>query len=165
MVLSVEPLHRAIEDARRRTEGPVILLDPRGERFDQETARGLAEEPGMTLICGRYEGYDERVRAYVDREISGGDYVLSAGDPAAWSIVDATVRLLAGVVGNPESLAEESFSRHGMLEYPQYTRPAEYDGAVVPPVLRGGDHQKIAEWRAEQAALVTKQRKGDVSKG
>jgi tRNA (guanine37-N1)-methyltransferase len=156
MVLQVEPLHQAITLARSRTPGPVILLGPRGTPFVQKTARELSTGPGMTLICGRYEGIDERVRRYIDREISIGDYVLSAGDPAAYCMVDAIVRLLPGVLGNPSSLEEESFAQ-GLLEYPHYTRPAEYDGASVPDVLRSGDHKAIAKWRREQAEQLTRQ--------
>ncbi len=161
MVLAVEPLHRAITDARARTPGPVVLLGPRGRRFDQAAARELAAGPGMTLVCGRYEGVDERVRRYVDRELSIGDFVLSAGDPAAWCVVDAVVRQLTGVLGNPASLDEESFS-HGLLEYPQYTRPAEYDGAGVPDILRSGDHAAIARWRAQEARRLTAEHRPDL---
>lgn len=154
MLLCIEPLHQAITDARQQTPGPVCLLTPRGKRFNQPMARELASEPGMVVVCGRYEGFDERVRRYVDREISVGDFVLSAGDPAAWCFVDAVVRLLPGVLGNPASLVEESFSSRG-LEYPQYTRPVEYDGSRVPEVLRSGDHAAIEAWRKEQAEAVT----------
>lgn len=155
MVLAAPPLHQAIVDARARTCGPVVLLTPRGRRFDQATARELAAGPGMTLVCGRYEGTDERVRRYVDAEVTLGDYVLSAGDPAAWCVVDAVVRLLPGVLGNPDSVREESFSDR-QLEYPQYTRPAEYDGIAVPDILRGGDHDAIARWRRAQALALTR---------
>lgn len=161
MVLAVEPLHRAILQARARTPGPVVLLSPRGRPFTQADARELAAGPGFTLICGRYEGVDERVRRYIDRDISIGDYVLSAGDPAAWCIVDAVVRLLPGVLGNPASLDEESFA-HGLLEYPQYTRPAEYDGAAVPDILRSGDHAAVARWRQEQARQLTREQRPDL---
>jgi tRNA (guanine37-N1)-methyltransferase len=156
MVLAVEPLHKAILAAKARTPGPVVLLSPRGRRFDQAAARRLAQGPGMTLICGRYEGMDERVHHYIDESLSLGDFVLSAGDPAAFAIVDATIRLRAGVLGNPLSLLEESFSQ-GLLEYPQYTRPAVYDARHVPSVLRGGDHQAVARWRREQAEALTAQ--------
>lgn len=162
MVLAVEPLHRAITQARARTPGPVILLSPRGTPFSQAAARELANGPGMTLICGRYEGVDERVRRYIDRDISIGDYVLSAGDPAAFCIVDAVVRQLPGVLGNPASLAEESFA-HGLLEYPQYTRPAEYEGVGIPEVLRSGDHAAVARWRREQAEAITAERRPDLA--
>lgn len=161
MVLAVEPLHRAIQAARQRTPGPVLLLGPRGRPFDQARARELAAGPGMTLICGRYEGVDERVRAYVDGEVSVGDFVLSAGDPAAWCLVDAVARLLPGVLGNPASLSEESFA-HGRLEYPQYTRPVEYDGRVVPDVLRSGNHAAIDRWRREQAERLTAENRPDL---
>lgn len=161
MVLQVEPLHRAIERARGRTPGPVILLSPRGERFAQAQAEELAAGPGLTVICGRYEGVDDRVRRYVDREVSLGDYVLSAGDPAAWCLVDACVRLRPGVLGNAESVADESFSQ-GTLEYPQFSRPAEYDGVAVPEVLRSGDHRRVAEWRREQARALTVERRPDL---
>ncbi len=164
MVLMVEPLHRAITDARARTAGPVIMLSPRGERLSQSLALQLAAGPGVVLVCGRYEGVDERVRAYVDRELSVGDVVLSGGDPAAWCLVDAVVRLLPGVLGNAASLGEESFSA-GLLEYPQYTRPAEYDGAVVPEVLRSGDHAAVARWRRAQALAVTRERRPDLLRG
>lgn len=162
MVLQVEPLHRAIVDARAHTPGPVVLLGPRGQRFDQRMAEELSRGPGMILICGRYEGYDERVRRYIDREVSLGDFVLSAGDPAAWAIVDSVVRLLDGVLGNPDSLREESFTS-GALEYPHYTRPVEYEGALVPEILRSGDHQKIAAWRREQAELLTRRHRPDLA--
>lgn len=162
MVLMVEPLHQAIEAARARTPGPVVLLTPRGERFSQAHAQALARGPGMTLVCGRYEGYDERVHRYVDQELSIGDFVLSAGDPAAFCFVDAVVRLLPGVLGNPASLAEESFATPA-LEYPQYTRPVEYDGVSVPEVLRSGDHKKVAAWRQEQARELTLRRRPDLA--
>jgi tRNA (guanine37-N1)-methyltransferase len=161
MVLCVEPLHRAIGDARRQTPGPVVLMTPRGEQFDQSMARDFADGPGMILVCGRYEGLDERVRYYVDRQVSIGDYVLSAGDPAAFCLVDAVVRLRPGVLGNPQSLTEESFAQ-GSLEYPQYTRPAEYDGVAVPEVLRSGDHAAVAAWRREQAEQLTRELRPDL---
>jgi len=161
MVLQVEPLHRAIEDVRAENHGPVVLLSPRGAPFNQAKAHQLAAAPGMALVCGRYEGVDERVRRYIDQEICVGDYVLSAGDPAAWIIVDAVVRLLPGVLGNPDSLHEESFAS-GHLEYPHYTRPAEYDGVAVPEVLRSGDHQAIARWRREQGEALTRKHRPDL---
>lgn len=161
MVLAVPPLHEAIVAARESTPGPVILMGPRGERFSQEVARALAAGPGVTLVCGRYEGVDERVRRYIDREVSVGDYVLSAGDPAAWCIVDAVVRLLPGVLGNATSTEDESFSA-GLLEYPHYTRPVSYDGVDVPDVLRSGDHKKIAAWRRDEALRLTRALRPDL---
>jgi tRNA (guanine37-N1)-methyltransferase len=161
MVLCVEPLHRAITDARASTPGPVILLTPRGGRLTQGLVRELAAGPGLVLVCGRYEGLDERVRRYVDHQVSVGDFVLSAGDPAAWCLIDAVTRLRPGVLGNPESLAEESFAaRH--LEYPQYTRPAEYDGVAVPEVLRSGNHAAVAAWRQRQAERITRELRPDL---
>ncbi|MBC7794535.1 MAG: tRNA (guanosine(37)-N1)-methyltransferase TrmD, partial [Clostridia bacterium] len=130
MVLAAPPLHDALKAARADTPGLVILMGPRGTRFDQAMARSLALEPGFILVCGRYEGVDERVRKYIDREVSVGDYVLSGGDPAAWTIIDAVVRLRKGVLGNTASVEDESFSA-GLLEYPQYTRPVSYDGTEV----------------------------------
>ncbi|MBN1962581.1 MAG: tRNA (guanosine(37)-N1)-methyltransferase TrmD [Deltaproteobacteria bacterium] len=161
MVLAVEPLHKAITVARQRNGGPIYLLDPRGKRFDQKIAHRIAQGPGVVLICGRYEGIDERVRKYVDDELSVGDFVLSAGDPAAWCVIDAVVRLLPGVLGNPASLHEESFSS-GILEYPQYTRPNEYDGMSVPEVLRSGNHAAIVNWRDEQATKITHKLRPDL---
>ncbi|MEO1175288.1 MAG: tRNA (guanosine(37)-N1)-methyltransferase TrmD, partial [Myxococcota bacterium] len=117
--------------------------------------------PGLTVVCGRYEGMDERVHRYVDEELSVGDYVLSAGDPAAWCLIDACVRLLPGVLGNDASITDESFSG-ALLEYPQYSRPADYDGAVVPEVLRSGDHGRVARWRREKALMLTRQRRPDL---
>lgn len=154
MVLAVEPLHRAIERARGRTPGPVVLLTPRGRTFEQATARRLAAGPGLTLVCGRYEGFDERVRNYVDEEISLGDFVLSGGDPAAFAIIDTLVRLLPGVLGNPDSIEHESFEG-ARLEHPHYTRPITYDGESVPEVLRCGDHGRIHAWRRAQSDALT----------
>lgn len=172
MVLTVPPLDKAVRAARRLgAASPVCLLGPRGRVFDQGRAREFAAGPGITLICARYEGVDERVRGFIDDEISIGDMVLSAGDPAAWSIVDAIVRLLPGVLGNRESLREESFAaRPGQtggvgLEYPHYTRPAEYEGQVVPAVLRSGDHGAIAAWRREQALRLTRALRPDLLEG
>ena len=124
----------------------------------------MAAGPGVVLVCGRYEGIDERVRHYVDGEISVGDFVLSAGDPAAWCMIDAVVRLLPGVLGNPESLAEESFAQ-GLLEYPHYTRPAEFDGMPVPEVLRSGDHAAVAAWRHAEALRLTRELRPDLLVG
>jgi tRNA (guanine37-N1)-methyltransferase len=154
MVLAVGPLHGAIERARGRTPGPVILLSPRGRPFTQAMARTLSQGPGMTLVCGRFEGVDERVRSFVDQEVSLGDFVLSCGDPAAFALIDTVVRLLPGVLGNALSLQEESFA-HNSLEYPHYTRPADYQGMQVPTVLRKGDHQKIRQYRAAEAERLT----------
>jgi tRNA (guanine37-N1)-methyltransferase len=150
MVLAVGPLDEAIAVSRMRTRGPVLLLGPRGRTFTQKMAQDFAQGPGLTLVCGRYEGVDERVRAYVDEEVSVGDYVLSAGDPAAWVLLDAVLRLLPGVLGNAQSSVDESFADGVTLEYPQYTRPALYKGMPVPEVLRSGNHERVAQWRRAQ---------------
>ena len=142
--------------------GPVIYLTPRGRAFDQDRAAALASGPGVTLLCGRFEGIDERViEARGFEEISVGDFVLSGGEPAAMSVVDACVRLLPGVVGDAESLLEESFAQ-GLLEYPQYTRPATWRGRTVPDVLLSGHHEKIRAWRLDQAEHITRERRPDL---
>jgi tRNA (guanine37-N1)-methyltransferase len=153
MVLKVEPFFAAVEslfgavDARPRT----VVLTPRGRLLRQPLVRDLAAEPGLLLLCGRYEGIDERVHtALAHDEISIGDYVLAGGEAAACVLVEAVTRLFPGVMGNQESATDESFA-DGLLEYPQYTRPAEFRGMKVPDVLRSGDHGKIAAWRREQA--------------
>lgn len=161
MVLAVEPLHRAVQTVRELFDGPIYLLSPRGQVFRQPTARKFAATTGFGLICGRYEGVDERIRDYIDGDISIGDMVLSAGDPAGWCVVDAVVRQLPGVLGNAASLEEESFSKD-LLEYPHYTRPASYEGKDVPPVLRSGNHQAIAKWRHEQAQVLTAENRPDL---
>ncbi len=141
-----------------------VLLTPQGAPLDQARVRALAERPDVMLVCGRYEGFDERVRAFVDEEISLGDFVLTGGEIAAMAIIEACARCLPGVLGNEASAREESFSPHtsGMLEYPQYTRPAEYRSLVVPPALVSGHHAEIERWRAEQALLRTRQRRPDL---
>jgi tRNA (guanine37-N1)-methyltransferase len=162
MVMKPEPLVSAIEHARQHApRARVILLSPRGSVFTQSTVRRVAQEESLVLICGRYEGVDERVSAFVDEEISIGDYTLSGGEPAALVVIDAVARLLPGVLGNENSAAEESFSE-GLLEYPQYTRPENYRGMKVPEVLLSGDHQRIKAWRAEQSLQLTRERRPDL---
>lgn len=142
--------------------GPVIYLSPRGKLFDQATARRLAASPALTILCGRFEGIDQRViDARQLEEISIGDFILSGGEPAAITLIDACVRLLPGVVGNTESLAEESFEQ-GLLEYPLYTRPQSWCGRAVPEVLLSGHHEKIRAWRLAQAEEVTRARRPDL---
>jgi len=165
MVMKPEPLISAIEHVRNDAPGArVILLSPRGSVFDQATAQRLSREESLVLICGRYEGVDERVSAFVDEEISIGDYTLSGGEPAAMVAIDAIARLVPGVLGNANSAAEESFS-NGLLEYPQYTRPEEYRGMKVPEVLLSGDHERIKLWRAEQSLQLTRARRPDLLAG
>jgi tRNA (guanine37-N1)-methyltransferase len=137
-------------------------MSPQGERFTQEKAKELAGESHLAIVCGRYEGVDQRaVELAIDEEISIGDYVLSGGEAAAMVVIEAISRFVPGVLGNPESTQMESFQQGG-LEGPQYTRPAEYRGLAVPEVLRSGDHAKIARWRAEQALARTKTRRPDL---
>ena len=161
MILKPEPLAAALEGLRR--EGAhVILLDPAGRRFTQAVARELARRPHLTLVCGRYEGVDERAREHlVDEELSIGDYVLSGGEPAALVVIDAVTRLQPGALGDAAAPEHDSFSR-GLLEHPQYTRPERFRDWAVPPVLLGGDHGKIARWRRVMSVWRTWQRRPDL---
>ena len=161
MLLKPEPLFEAVE-ALRGEKTRVILTSPAGRPFRQEIARELAGEKHVLLVCGSYEGFDERVRqSLADDEISIGDYVLTNGALPAMVIVDAVTRLLPGVLGDDESSQDESFSGC-LLEYPQYTRPAEFRGMNVPEVLLSGDHAAIEKWRREQATVQTRQRRSDL---
>jgi tRNA (guanine37-N1)-methyltransferase len=148
-----------LERAERR-----VLLTPQGSRFSQPHARAWSTLGSMLLVCGRYEGFDERVRAFVDEEVSLGDFVLTGGEVPAMAMIEAVVRLLPGVLGNADSTTEESFSPAcgGLLEYPQYTRPASFRGQEVPSVLLSGDHAKVAEWRAAQSRARTAERRPDL---
>ncbi len=161
MLLKPEPVFEAVEHlAREMTR--VILLTPAGRAFNQAIARALAEQEHLLLVCGSYEGLDERVReALADDELSIGDYVLTNGALPAMVLIDAVTRLLPGALGDDQSPHDESFS-HGLLEYPQYTRPAEFRGMKVPEVLLSGNHAQIARWRAEQAKQRTKDRRPDL---
>ncbi len=142
--------------------GPLINLSPRGRPLDQARVRDLADGPGMRLICSRFEGVDERVLEANDvEEISLGDFVLSGGEPAAIALIDACVRLLPGVLGAADTLAEESFA-DGLLEYPHYTRPQVWHGRTVPDTLVSGDHQRVRAWRRTQAELLTRERRPDL---
>ncbi|MGH7781788.1 MAG: tRNA (guanosine(37)-N1)-methyltransferase TrmD [Candidatus Binataceae bacterium] len=163
MVMRPEPIAAAIDTvAAKYPRLWKILLTPQGEVFDQALAREFSAKPdGILLIAGRYEGIDERVRSMADQEISIGDYVLSGGELAAMVVIEATGRLLAGVLGNPESLKEESFGERS-LEYPQYTRPEEFRGMRVPEVLLSGDHAKIRAWREAEARRRTARRRPDL---
>jgi len=162
MVMKPEPLVAAIEAVRRRNPNArVILLSPQGRGFTQSEAQRLAQEQELVLICGRYEGIDERVKSFVDEEISIGDYTLSGGEPAANVIIDAVARLIPGVLGNEASALDESFC-NGLLEYPQYTRPEDFRGLKVPDVLLSGDHQRIKQWRHAQSIELTRARRPDL---
>ena len=161
MLMKCEPLFAAVESLRR-AETKVILLSPSGRKFSQPIARELAQEKDLLLITGHYEGFDERVReGLADDELSIGDYVLTNGALPAMVVIDAVARLLPGVLGDDTSSSDESFS-HGLLEYPQYTRPAEFRGLKVPEVLLNGNHAEIEKWRREQAALRTKEKRPDL---
>jgi tRNA (guanine37-N1)-methyltransferase len=163
MLLKVEPLFEAIEALQRETTR-VILLSPSGRKFDQSIARELAQSDDLLLVCGSYEGFDERVReALADDELSIGDYVLTNGALPAMVLIDAVARLLPGVLGDDESSHDESFSQ-GLLEYPQYTRPAEFRGMKVPEVLLSGNHAGIEKWRRESAKLRTEKQRPDLLK-
>lgn len=164
MVMRADIAAAAIDAARAAMpqDAPTIYLSPRGYPFMQDHARELAQGPGIILLCGRFEGIDERVlQARNVEEISIGDYVLSGGELAAQVVIDAVVRLLPGVAGNEGSLAEESFAAD-LLEYPHYTRPREWEGRPIPEVLLSGDHARIAKWRREQAEKLTKTRRPDL---
>jgi tRNA (guanine37-N1)-methyltransferase len=165
MVLKPEPLFEAIETIRTENRGPVILMEPWGEPFTQQVARELASEPGLVIVCGRYEGIDDRVReSLADREISIGDYVLSGGELPAMVLIDAVSRLVPGVLGDEESLAGDSFTAD-LLGHPQYTRPAEFRGLRVPEVLLSGNHREIEAWRQAQARRRTLARAGTPQQG
>ncbi len=164
MVMKPEPLVGAIEAARARLAGAhVVLLSPQGRPFTQRKAQELLAREKLVLVCGRYEGVDERVLEWIDEEISLGDFVLTGGEFAALAVIDAVARLVPGVLGNAESAVRESFSA-GLLEGPQYTRPPEFRGRKVPEVLLSGDHAKIAQWRREQAEERTRERRPDLLK-
>ena len=161
MVLRPDVLDRTLE-AISDVPGRRICLSPRGRRFDQAFAKELAHEPGVVLVCGRYEGIDQRViEAREMEEVSLGDFVLTGGEVAAQALLDATVRLLPGVIGSEQGLDEESFE-DGLLEYPQYTHPKIWKGRSVPEVLLSGNHKKIAEWKKQQSELVTRNYRPDL---
>jgi tRNA (guanine37-N1)-methyltransferase len=162
MVMKPEPLIKGITALRsEHPEAWVVLMTPQGTPLRQEMVKRLAARPRLALVCGRYEGVDERVRAFVDEEISLGDYVLTGGELAALVVVDAVARLIPGVLGDQGSSEEDSFSQ-GLLEYPQYTRPREYEGSEVPEVLLSGDHQTIEQWRRREALRRTWERRPEL---
>jgi tRNA (guanine37-N1)-methyltransferase len=151
MVMKPEPVIEAVESLRAENPGPVVLMEPWGQRLDQELAASLAKEPGLIIVCGRYEGIDDRVQTALNAfEISVGDYVLSGGEIPAMVLIDAVARLVPGVVGDPRSLAQDTFADEA-AGWPQYTRPAEFRGMTVPDVLLSGDHARIKQWRLAQA--------------
>ena len=163
MVMKPEPLVAAVEAARGRTpDARVVLTSPRGARLDQALARRLAEHGRLILVCGRYEGVDERVMQVVDMEVSVGDFVLTGGELAALCVVDAAARLVPGVLGNDASAGAESFAGDALLEHPHYTRPPEFRGMKVPEVLLSGDHKKIERWRRRESLRATRERRPDL---
>jgi tRNA (guanine37-N1)-methyltransferase len=165
MVMRADVLAASLDAALNEGDmRPRLLLSPRGSAFTQACARGLAAAEGIVLVCGRFEGVDERIiSARKLNEISIGDYVLSGGEIAAMAICDACVRLLPGVIGNANSNAEESFEA-GLLEYPHYTRPREWEGRQIPEILLSGDHAKIKSWRLAEAQRITRERRPDLLK-
>lgn len=164
MVLRVDIVEPAIRAVRNlNPQAKVILTTPQGEVYSQQKAHALANETGLIIVCGHYEGFDERIREYVDMEISIGDYVLTGGEIPAMIMVDSIARLLPGVLGDDHSSVEESHS-DGLLEYPHYTRPAEYDDKKVPEILLSGNHPEIEKWRKEQSKARTKKRRPDLLK-
>jgi len=166
MVMKVEPIDKALLSVSRISDRvPVVLLTPQGERFTQKIVEEMAAYPQLVLVCGHYEGVDERVRSkLVNREISIGDYILTGGELPAMVLMDAVSRLVPGVLGNSDSAGADSFSM-GLLEYPHYTRPAEYRGWKVPEVLLSGNHREIEQWRRRESLLRTKKRRPDLLKG
>jgi tRNA (guanine37-N1)-methyltransferase len=161
MLLKPEPIFEAVESLKRE-KARVVLLSPAGRKFDQSIARELAKQEHLLLVTGHYEGFDERIReSLADDELSIGDYVLTNGALPAMVVIDAVARLLPGVLGDDASSSDESFS-HGLLEYPQYTRPAEFRGMKVPEVLVSGNHAEIAKWRADQSKARTRERRPDL---
>ncbi|HEX3082246.1 MAG TPA: tRNA (guanosine(37)-N1)-methyltransferase TrmD [Candidatus Saccharimonadia bacterium] len=163
MVLKVDVMVEAIEAARAENPGArVIAMTPSGHRFMQATAQELSELPGLILLAGHYEGFDERIMAYVDDQLSIGDYVLTGGELPAMVVADAVIRLIPGVLGGEQSAHDESFSEPGLLEYPHYTRPQEFRGEAVPEVLQNGHHAEIAKWRRERALEKTRAYRPDL---
>lgn len=164
MLLKVDVLGKAIEKVRSDNPGTlVILLTPKGTKYSQKDAKRLSQRESITLVCGHYEGFDERVRSLADMEISIGDFVLSGGEIAACAVVDSVARLMPGVLGGEESTQEESFE-DGLLEYPHYTNPREYKGMEVPEVLLSGNHGEIEKWRRQEAEKITKRKRPDLGK-
>ena len=166
MVMKVEPVVDCVEAVQKLAEpaGKLVLLSPQGRRLDQDIVKRLAAEPRLVLVCGRYEGFDQRIIDLLQpEEISIGDYILNGGEAAAMVVIDACIRLIPGVLGDEQSSQDDSFSTEsGQLEFPQYTRPREFRGLEVPEILLSGDHGEIARWRQEQSYLKTKERRQDL---
>ncbi len=163
MVLSVEPIYRALSSIEGYENATKILLTPQGKPYVQDNAKALATKDHLIMICGHYEGFDERVRSFIDLEISLGDYVLTGGEIPAMAVSDSVIRLLPGALGKEESFQQDSFYQN-MLEYPQYTKPYEFMGMKVPDVLISGNHQEIEKWRKEESLKRTQTRRPDLLK-
>ena len=161
MVMKVEPIVKSIEQLKRPGQTRVILMSPQGAMFSQGAAERLSACAHLILVCGRYEGVDERIQFFIDEELSIGDYILTGGELASLVIIDAVSRLVPGVVGEPTSVVEDTFSG-SLLKYPQYTKPRSFRGLEVPPVLLGGDHQKIYRWRRAEALKKTRHKRPDL---
>lgn len=161
MLMQVQPIADSIKKIKEENKGPVIFLGPRGEKFSNDTAKELSKEDNLIFLCGHYEGIDERAYKYIDREISLGDFVLTGGEAAAVPIIDAVLRMIPGVLSQDESFMEESFY-NGLLEYPQYTRPEDYEGDKVPDVLISGHHENIRKWRKDMSLKITRKFRPDL---
>ena len=163
MVMAPQPIVDAIKCAKDNNKGKVIFLGPRGKTFNQELAKELSKEDNLIFLCGHYEGIDERVYKHIDMEISLGDFVLTGGEMAAIPVIDSILRLIPGVLGKEESFMEESFY-NGLLEYPQYTRPVEFEGDKVPEILLSGHHENIRKWRRVKSLNITEKNRPDLYK-
>lgn len=161
MVMGPQPIVDSIKASKIDNKGKVIFLGPRGKTFTQKMASELSKEEELIFLCGHYEGIDERVYKHIDMEISLGDFILTGGEMAAIPVIDSILRLVPGVLGKEESFMEESYSQ-GLLEYPQYTRPEEYEGDKVPQILLSGHHENIRKWRRKQSLLITRERRRDL---
>ncbi|MDQ0148928.1 tRNA (guanosine(37)-N1)-methyltransferase TrmD [Eubacterium multiforme] len=163
MVMAPQPVIDTIRECKKNNKGKVVFLGPRGRKFNHSISKELAREEELIFLCGHYEGIDERIYDYIDMEISLGDFILTGGEMAAIPIIDSVLRLKPGVLGKEESFMEESFS-NGLLEYPQYTRPEEFEGARVPDVLLSGHHENIRKWRRKQSLISTREKRKDLFK-
>lgn len=165
MVIKPEPVFKAVESLKRRgKKSKVLLMTPRGKKFEASFAKKLAKQEHLIFICGHYEGIDERVGKLVDEEISIGDYIVTGGELPAMVVIDALVRWIPGALGDEDSVKSESF-HNGLLEYPQYTRPYDFRGMKAPKILLSGNHEAVARWREKQAVLLTKKKRSDLLKG
>ena len=161
MVMAPQPVIDTIRECKKNNKGKVVFLGPRGKKFNHSISKELANEEELIFLCGHYEGIDERIYNYIDMEISLGDFILTGGEMAAIPIIDSVLRLKPGVLGKEESFMEESFS-NGLLEYPQYTRPEEFEGIRVPDILLSGHHENIRKWRRKQSLISTREKRKDL---